>query len=262
MTYTISVANEKGGVAKTTTTISLGAALNEAGQRVLLIDLDAQANLSLALGVEPGKSPRSVANVLLESASLSSAVLETGIPGLDLIASNAEMGMSERFLPLRSNYEETIRKMIHSEAAALNYDFIIMDCPPFLGVVTTNALIASDLLLVPTQAEYFSIYALRNLMGLVRRIRTQQNPRLTYRLILTMYDRRNRTHRNLSEQLRVSFTSGVLDTVIDTDTKLRESPIAGLPVIYHAPKSRAALEYRALAQEILTYVKETTLQPA
>jgi chromosome partitioning protein len=262
MTYIIAIANEKGGVAKTTTTISLGASLNEAGQRVLLVDLDAQANLSLALGVEPGKSPRSVANVLLESASLSSAIIETGIPGLDLIASNNEMGMAERFLPLRSNYEETIRKMIRTEASSLNYDFIIIDCPPFLGVVTINALIASDLLLVPTQAEYFSIYALRNLMGLVRRIRTQYNPRLTYRLILTMYDRRNRTHRNLSEQLRVSFTTGVLDTVIDTDTKLRESPIAGLPVIYHAPKSRAALEYRALAQEILSYVKETDLQPA
>ncbi len=137
-----------------------------------------------------------------------------------------------------------------------------MDCPPFLGAVTLNALTAADLLLVPTQAEFFSIYALRNLMNLVRRIRTQYNPRLTYRLLLTMFDRRNRIHRTMAEQLRASFTSGVMQTTIDTDTKLRESPIAGVPIIQHAPKSRSAQQYRALAQEIIEYVKETTIQPA
>jgi chromosome partitioning protein len=123
-------------------------------------------------------------------------------------------------------------------------------------------LVAADLLLVPTQAEYFSIYSLKKLMAIVRHIRSQYNPRLTYRLLLTMYDRRNRIHRTLCEQLRSSFSTGVLETVINTDTKLRESPIAGLPITNHAPKSRAALEYRALSQEILRYVKETTLQPA
>jgi chromosome partitioning protein len=145
--------------------------------------------------------------------------------------------------------------------ANLQFDYIILDCPPFLGAVTLNALMASDLLLMPTQAEFFSINALRNMMGLVRRIRSQGNARLTYRLLITMFDRRNRIHRTLSEQLRATFGVGVLDTVIETDTKLRESPIAGLPIIFHAPKSRASMQYRALAQEILTYVKETTAQP-
>ncbi len=259
MTYIISVANEKGGVAKTTTSISLGAALVETGLEVLLIDLDGQANLSLALGVENNKTQSSIVNVILEAADIHSTIRETGIPRLDLIPSTTEMGLAERFLPIRQGYETTLARALREQD--LPYDFIILDCPPFLGAITYNALMASDLLIMPTQAEFFSINALRNMMSLVRRIRTQGNPHLTYRLLLTMYDRRNRIHRTLSEQLRTTFGNGVLNTMIETDTKLRESPIAGLPIIFHAPKSRGALQYRALGQEILTYVKETTSQP-
>src|SRR5512142_678873 len=260
MTYIISVANEKGGVAKTTTAISLGAAFVETGLEVVLVDLDGQANLSLAFGLENGKTQNTIVNVLLESVPARNVIRETGIPRLDLIPSAAEMSLAERFLPIRQGYETMLVKALREENWA--YDYIILDCPPFLGAVTYNALMASDLLVMPTQAEFFSINALRNMMGIVRRARSQGNPRLTYRLLLTMYDRRNRIHRTLSEQLRTTFGAGVLDTVIETDTKLRESPIAGLPITFHAPKSRSALQYRALAQEILTYVKETTSQPA
>ena len=259
MTYIISVANEKGGVAKTTTAISLGAALVETGLEVLLIDLDGQANLSLAFCADNSKASPSMANVLLESAPARDAIRETGIPRLDFIPSSPEMSLAERFLPMRQGYETVLYKALHD--GDWGYDYIIMDCPPFLGAVSYNAIVASHLLIMPTQAEFFSINALRNMMGLVRRVRSQANAQLTYRLLLTMYDRRNRIHRTLSEQLRTTFGSGVLDTVIETDTKLRESPISGLPIIYHAPKSRSALQYRALAQEILTYVKETTSQP-
>ncbi len=260
MTYIISVANEKGGVAKTTTAISLGAAMVETGLEVVLVDLDGQANLSLAFGIETGKTQNTIVNVLLEAAPARSAVRETGIPRLDLIPATTEMSLEERFLPIRQGYESTLAKALREED--WGYDYVILDCPPFLGVVTYNALMASDLLIMPTQAEFFSINALRNMMGLVRRVRAQGNPRLTYRLLLTMFDRRNRIHRTLSEQLRNTFGNGVLDTMIETDTKLRESPIAGLPIIYHAPKSRSALQYRALSQEILSYVKETSSQPA
>jgi chromosome partitioning protein len=259
MTYIIAVANEKGGVAKTTTTISLGAALVENGLEVLLIDLDGQANLSLALSADNGKPQSTIVNVLLESTPARQAVRETGIPRLDMISSNSEMGLAERFLPMRQGYETALARALRDESWP--YDYILMDCPPFLGAITHNALAAADLLIMPTQAEFFSINALRNMMGLVRRIRAQSNPSLTYRLLLTMFDRRNRIHRTLSEQLRATFGNGVLETVIETDTKLRESPIAGLPIIYHAPKSRSALQYRALGQEILTYVKETNSQP-
>ena len=260
MAYVIAVANEKGGVAKTTTTISLGASLADAGQRVLLIDLDPQANLSLSLGTEPEKVQQTMVKVFTDSASLSSVITETNVKNLDLVPSNIEMRMLERFLPTRAGYETAIRRTLTNNIS--DYQYLIFDCPPFLGSVTLNALVASNLLLVPTQAEYFSIYALRNLMNLLRRIRTQYNPGLTYRLVLTMYDRRNRIHRNLSEQLQTTFGNGLFSTVIETDTKLRESSIAGMPIIIHAPKSRSAIQYRALAQEILQYVKETTAQPA
>jgi chromosome partitioning protein len=260
MTYILAVANEKGGVAKTTTSISLGAALVETGKSVLLVDLDAQANLTLALGVDTARCKHTVVNVLLESLPAAQAVTETGIPKLDIIPSLSEMGLAERFLPMRAGYETILRKALRGQN--WNYDIIILDCPPFLGAITTNALTASDMLLMPTQAEFFSINALRSMMSLVRRIRAQGNPQLTYRLILTMFDRRNRIHRTLSEQLRTTFGNGVLETIIETDTRLRESAIAGLPIIYHSPKSRSSLQYRALAQEILTYVQETTEQPA
>ena len=259
MTYIISVANEKGGVAKTTTSLSLGAAMVEAGLEVLMVDLDGQANLSLGIGVETVKSRPTIVNVLLESLAPANAVIKTGIPKLDLIPSSPELSLAERFLPIRQGYETTLAKALRE--TSWPYDYIVLDCPPFLGAVTFNALMASDLLIMPTQAEFFSINALRNMMSLVRRVRSQGNPRLTYRLLLTLFDRRNRIHRTLTEQLRTTFGAGVLDTVIETDTKLRESPIAGMPIIYHSPKSRSAMQYRALTQEILTYVKETTAQP-
>lgn len=260
MTYKIGIANEKGGVAKTTSTISLGAVLAELGFKTLLVDLDPQANLSLALGIDPKKVQVSSANILIEQVPAASAIQISGIPGLDLIASTSEMGMAERFLPSRQGYEYLLKNALAQIADP--YDYVILDCPPFLGSVTLNALAAIDLLLIPTQAEFFSVYALRNLMALVRRIRSQYNQALKYRLLLTMVDRRNKTHRVMSEQLRSTFTSGVMQTVIEVDTKLRESPIAGVPIVQHAPKSRGSLQYRALAQEILEYVKETDTQPA
>ena len=260
MSYVISIANEKGGVAKTTTTVSLAASFAELGHKVLIIDLDPQANLTLALGVEPSQVNNSSAKVLLESLAIAAAVRDVGVPNLAMVPCCDEMGMAERFLPSRSGYETTLHKALLE--AGQNYDYVFMDCPPFLGAVTLNALMASDLLLIPTQSEYFSIYALRNMMNMVKRVRARGNPRLTYRLLLTMFDRRNRTHRTLSDQLRSNFSKGVLQTVIETDTKLRESSIAGVPISVHAPKTRAAQQYRALAQEILTYVQETTAQPA
>jgi len=260
MSYRIAIANEKGGVAKTTSAISIGAVLAEAGNKVLMIDLDPQANLSLALGFDPGKIQKSSAALFLEFTPAEALLKNTKIKGVDIIPSNSETGLSERYLPSRQAYEFVLQKSL--EATDKSYDFIFIDCPPFLGSMTLNALVAAKLLIIPTQAEFFSIYALRNLMSLVRRVRNQYNGQLTYRLLLTMVDRRNRTHRTMSEQLRTAFSSGVLQTVIEIDTKLRESPIAGIPIIQYAPKTRSAFQYRALAQEILEYVKETNHQQA
>lgn len=260
MAYKIAIVNEKGGVAKTTTAISTAAVLADNGYKVLQLDLDPQANLSLANGIELVKGMRSTASTMVEGLPIMQAVCSTPTSNLYIIPGSGEMALAERFLPARQSYEYILKRAL--DGLAQDFDYIVMDCPPFLGAVTLNALVAADLLLIPTQAEFFSIYALRNLMNLVRRVRAQYNPSLTYRLLLTMFDRRNRIHRTMAEQLRTSFNSGVMQTVIDTDTKLRESPVAGTPIIYHAPRSRSAQQYRALGQEIVNYVKETTYQPA
>lgn len=260
MAFVITVTNEKGGVAKTTTTLSLGAALVEAGQKVLLIDLDAQANLTLALGVDPQTVEKNVIH-LYSGAPIETLIIETGVHGLSLLPSNHEISYAERFLPTRPGYETLLRNSIR-DAVEFDFDYVLIDCPPFLGAIVLSALTAANLLLIPTQPEYFSIYALKNMMGLIHRVRAQSNPDLSYRLLLTLFDCRNRIHRTLSDQLRVSFSDGVLQTVIMIDTKLRESTIAGLPIIFHSPKSRSAMQYRELSQEILQYVEETAAQPA
>ena len=252
----IAISNEKGGVAKTTTTISLGAALTDQGQRVLLIDLDAQANLTLSLGFEPGEAERTSSDIMLDGAPLLSARRKTDVDNLDLIPSSSRIETSEQFLPVRTNYTTILQRAITS-AANMPYDYIILDCPPALGAITQNALAAADLLLIPTQAEYFSAYALRNMMTLIRRIREADNPNLAYRILVTMLDKRNRTHRNIHEQLRATFGEGVFNTVIEIDTKLRESPIAGLPITRYKPGARGSTQYRVLAQELMEYAKET-----
>ncbi len=317
----IAIANEKGGVAKTTTTISLGGALVEAGYEVLLVDLDTQANLTLGLGLVPSRIRRSVADVLMNSASLVSVSKETNIPGLDVVPANSEMGLAERFLPMRQNYESILKAAL---ANLQTYDFIILDCPPSLGAVTYNALTAAHRVIAPTQPEYFSAYGLRSMMGAIRRIRgssagpasspaqetttqseavqaqsqaatseaqprqaaeeqigsvevdTQQrsapsntapgvsssvtasqggtNPSLVYHVLITMMDRRNKIHRTLAEQLSATFGPGLMKTVIEVDTKLRESSVAGTPITHYNPQSRSAQQYRLLAQEIIQYV--------
>jgi len=256
MTKIIAISNEKGGVAKTTTTISLGAALVGLGHRVLLVDLDAQANLTLALGFEPSESESTSSNIMLDNAPFLSARRKTDVENLDLIPSSSRIETSEQFLPVRTNYTTILKRAIASETN-LSYDYMLFDCPPALGAITQNALAAADLLLIPTQAEYFSAYALRNMMTLVRRIREEDNPGLAYRILVTMLDNRNRTHRNIHDQLRSTFGEGVFNAVIEIDTKLRESSIAGLPISHYKPGARGATQYQVLAQELVEYVKET-----
>ena len=261
MSYAIAVSNEKGGVAKTTTTLSLGAIFAEAGHRVLLIDLDPQANLTLSLGMEPGAQSVTSSNVLMESASLNEARVRTEIENLDLVPSHAGIEAAEQYLPVRTHYTRALRRALDA-ASPLPYDFIFLDCLPFLGAITHTALSAADLLIVPTQAEFFSAYALRSMMRLLRLVRQESNASLRYRILITLLDRRNRTHRNIAEQLQSTFGEGLFRTVIEVDTKLRESPIAGLPITRYWPEARGALQYRELAQELAEYVQQGVRQVA
>ncbi|HEY6072688.1 MAG TPA: ParA family protein [Anaerolineales bacterium] len=257
MTNIIAVSNEKGGVAKTTTTLSLGAALAELDYKVLLIDLDPQANLTLSLGVELGENEQTASNILIESSPLMGAVRTTDVSHVEIIPCNSKIETAEQYLPMRTGYVSTLRRAIMN-ASPLAYDYILMDCPPALGAITLNALSAANLLVIPSQAEYFSAYALRNMMNMIRRVRNEINADLAYRILITLFDRRNRTHRNISDQLRGTFGEGVFTTIIEVDTKLRESPIAGLPITQYKPNTRGALQYRVLAQELVEYAKEET----
>ncbi len=254
MAYIIAMSNEKGGVAKTTSTLSLGAALAELNYHVLLIDLDPQANLSLALGLETGESAVTSANILIEGISIQTAIHKTDISNLDLVPSSFRIENAEQFLPMRTHYLSSLREALAADP--LPYDYVLLDCPPALGAITLNALSSANLLIIPTQAEYFSAYALRNMMGTIRRIRQDVNPGLAYRILVTLLDRRNRTHRNIFEQLQATFGQGVFTTVIEVDTKLRESPIAGMPITHYKPNSRGSQQYRVLAQELIEYAKE------
>jgi chromosome partitioning protein len=259
MRYIIAITNEKGGVAKTTTTISLGGALVEAGKEVLVIDLDAQANLTIGLGVNPTKSRRSIADALLNAASLLSVSRETPIPGLDLVPSNADMLLAERFLTIRTDYEKILGNCL---ANLTTYDYVLLDCPPSLGAVSLNAMTAAHMIIIPTQPEYYSINGLRGVLANIRRVRSQNNPFLTYRVLVTMMDRRNRIHNTLHQQIKSTFGEGVFENYIETDTKLRESAVVGLPITHYYPRSRSAFQYRALAQELIEHVNSKAAQPA
>jgi len=252
MTRIIAVANEKGGVAKTTTAVSLGGSLVKLGYEILLVDLDPQANLTLALGFQPHNIRYSVADVILDSTSPTSVSKETSIPGLDLIPSNYDMGKAERFLPIRQQYQYILKQAFSQES---HYDLILLDCPPSMGPVTINAVIAADLLIIPTQAEYLSAYALRHVMAIIRNVRHEANPNLMYRILITMLDIRIRSHKMLCKQLQDTFGNAVFETIIQIDSKLKESAIAGLPITHYHPRSRSAKQYQAMAQELTRYVE-------
>jgi chromosome partitioning protein len=261
MPYTIAISNEKGGVAKTTSTLSLGAALAEYGQKVLVIDLDPQANLTLALGFEPGKVEHTSGDILLDATPFQESCRPTSIAGLDLIPANTGLEQAEQVLPIYLNYTFRLRNAIES-ANPLTYQIILIDCPPSLGAITVNALTAADLLVIPTQAEYFSAYALRDMMAIIRHVRAEDNPKLAYRILVTLLDQRNRTHRDIRDQLERTFGIGLFKTVIEIDTKLRESPILGLSITQYKPNSRGALQYRSLAEELIQYVEQTNSEAA
>jgi chromosome partitioning protein len=248
--YVIAVANQKGGVAKTTTTLSLGAALAEAGMRVLLVDLDYQMNLTATLNMDIQAGGRSVARALLDGVPLLSMVKKTKMPNLEIIPGSPELSALEHTLPDRPNYDTALRRAL--VLIPREYNYVLLDCGPFAGAVVVNALTAADLLLLPTQAEFFGVYALRGLLKLVNQVRDTNNPTLSYRILVTLYENQNRVHRLMAEQLASNFSGGLMKTVINRDTKLRESQMVKESIISYAPNSRAAAQYRNLAHEVIS----------
>lgn len=251
--YVIAICHEKGGVAKTTTTLSLGASLVERGNETLMIDLDPQANLTSSIGLNPDEMESSIAGVLLGEAEIASVLLESGLPGLDIVPSSAEMFTVGRELYAFADYEFRLRSILAGSATS-HYGFILLDCPPSLGSLTFNALTTANLVIIPTQCEYFSIQALKDMFEIISLIRERTNPNLVYRLLVTMFDGRGTFHTRMLEQMHGYFKEGLLQTIIGFDTKLREAQVAGRPILIHAPQSRGAQQYRQLAEELYIYV--------
>jgi chromosome partitioning protein len=253
MGYVIAICHQKGGVAKTTTTLGLAAAFVERGIETLVVDLDPQANLTFNIGLEPGKAPYSIAEVVTRETVPARAAVESSLPGLDIIPSNASMLDIGRRLYQVPGYEFLLRRAL--EESPLNaYAVVLLDCPPSVGPLTINALTAADLLIIPTQCEYYSIQALKDMFELVNVIRNRTNPPLAYRVLVTMFDGRGKFHAHMLEQLQGYFAEGLLNTKIGFDTKLREAQAAGRPITIHAPQSRGAIQYRQLAEELSLYV--------
>nr|HID12666.1 ParA family protein [Anaerolineae bacterium] len=257
MTTVIAVANNKGGVAKTTTCLSLGGSLAEQGRLVLLVDLDPQAHLTASLGVEPETLRHTVGDVLLGHSSLVAISRETAVNGLDMAPANRELVILDKVLYGRRGYEYRLKHDLDSMRYQL-YDIVLMDCPPAFGTLTINALTAADLLIIPIQCEYYAVRSLQQVLDLVSLVRRKTNPRLAYRLLVTMFDVRNKVHRLILEQLHARFSSVLFQTFVQVDTRLRESPALGLPITRYAPRTRASRQYRALAEELMARLLPTT----
>jgi chromosome partitioning protein len=247
----VALCNQKGGVGKTTSTINLGAALTEYGRRVLLVDFDPQGALSVGLGVQPHQLDRTIYDVLMESSvTLDDVLLKTNVPGMDLVPSNIDLSAAEVQLVNEVAREQTLARAL---APALpDYDIVLIDCQPSLGLLTVNALTAADEVLIPLECEFFSLRGVALLIDTIEKVRERLNPRLHIEGILaTMYDARTVHGREVFARVVEAFGDTVFDTVITRTVRFPETTVAGEPITTWAPSSSGAQQYRALAKEVL-----------
>ena len=246
----IAVVNQKGGVGKTTTAINLGAALAEVGHPTLLIDLDPQANSTSGLGLDPARARLSVYHLLTGEATIEQVAQPTGVAGLTLVPSHIDLAGAEIELAGEQERESLLRKALAGTPDGLQ--IVIIDCPPSLGLLTLNALVAATSMLIPTQCEYFALEGLRHLMYTHQLVRSRLNPRLAIAgILMTQFDARTTLAWDVLQSVRRSHPHHVLDTLIPRNVRLSEAPSHGKSVIEYDPTCRGAAAYRALAKELL-----------
>jgi chromosome partitioning protein len=251
MGQVIAVGNQKGGVAKTTTCLSLAACLAELDKSVLLIDLDPQANLTLSLGFQPESLRRTVTDAIIHNTTLVSVSRESKVMGLDIVPANTGLAAIDKVLYRCKGYEMYLKEAMADLDGDL-YDYVVIDCPPSFGPLTLNALTVADLMIIPTQAEYYAARTLQHVFELIRLVRQKTNADLRYRILITMYDRRNKICERILGQMKTAFPHILYNTVIEIDTKLRESPVVGKPITLYRPNTRGARQYHELAEELMS----------
>ena len=254
----IAIANQKGGVGKTTTTINLGAALAEKNKKVLLIDLDPQGNASTGLGVDHDKRDATTYDLLSGDVPFSEAIQQTSVERLTIIPATTDLSSADLELIDNAKRSFLLRDVLHShEASAAGYDYILIDCPPSLNILTVNAMIAAHSIIVPLQSEFFALEGLSQLILTIRDVRQTANPDLRIEgIALTMYDSRNNLSLQVEDDARENMGDMVFKTVIPRNVRLSEAPSFSIPVLTYDSASKGSMAYRALADELIERTKK------
>ncbi len=244
----IAVLNQKGGVGKTTSAINLAAFLVKAGKKVLVVDLDPQGNATSGLGLDKQDMEVTTYDVLLDATKMPAAIKESHVHGLNIVPANANLAASEIELAQQADREGKLKAAL----AGLTYDYVLIDCPPALGLLTVNALTAADYLLIPVQAEYYALEGLGQLLAVFQRVKETTNPRLEILgVVITMFDSRNSLAAQVKDELSKHFGDKVFDTVVPRNVRLAEAPSYGLTIVEHDKWSKGARAYKQLAKELV-----------
>ncbi len=255
----IAIANQKGGVGKTTTAINLGAALAELGHRTLLVDLDPQGNASTGLGIDLARREVSTYDLLIEDAPLESVLQQTETEDLWIAPATTDLSSADIELVANENRSHLLHKALRQEAAR-RFSFILIDCPPSLSLLTVNAMVAAHSILVPLQSEFFALEGLSQLMLTMREVRQTANPDLRIEgVVLTMFDARNNLSKLVEDDARETLGEMVFDTIVPRNVRLSEAPSFAMPVLAYDDLSKGSLAYRALAQEMVERHEEAAI---